>query len=530
MIKTFISHSSDDHDFVGWLKIKLEKENIGLDVIVDEDFIHVGDKTQKLLDEIKKTIIFISILSPTAIEKNFVLNEIRTAIKNPITEVFPIIFKCKISKIPKFIKNEFKRFDSVSGIQCSNFSIDREWDNEYSRLMIGIIKKINDLGLLREKNIDFYQDCRHIDLILSENEPTNMEIKLMTEVFLIKEEYRKYFFSKLDNIYWLTFLKNWGYFKSNPSPIESKDSPGSYTVPRWSILDYLEKISINLDKDDKKCSGIILDIIREVTNYKDSSGNPIDNYITWWYFIKVLINFPNETIPIEIIKFINLWLDSRYGSTLPGSEIAKRLLPKFLKNTHKDDCQKADEIFKIITDIKWENIPKERFDILGREKEPILILDDHYLLETFKKNLQNISKHISNQTIFIIADRIKKILYEENKIRKEVIELYEKKYYLMIVKIEEFDYKFTIGALKENEEQVEDPFLFKKKEIPKLHDSTNIYLKECKNEDIFIKKITKELLKNSRYTKIKKDKNLREKFGKLFEYMTLPHSLVQFLS
>ena len=52
MIKTFISHSSSDHAFVNWLKTKLERENLGLDVFVDDGTIFVGDHPQIMIEEV----------------------------------------------------------------------------------------------------------------------------------------------------------------------------------------------------------------------------------------------------------------------------------------------------------------------------------------------------------------------------------------------------------------------------------------------------------------------------------------------
>lgn len=73
MIKTFISHTSTDHPLVNWLKIKLEQDNLGLDVFVDDDSVLVGDKPQKMIDQIKNTVIFIPVLSNESVKRNLYL-------------------------------------------------------------------------------------------------------------------------------------------------------------------------------------------------------------------------------------------------------------------------------------------------------------------------------------------------------------------------------------------------------------------------------------------------------------------------
>jgi hypothetical protein len=63
LIKTFISHTSSDHPFVEWLKTKLERENLGLDIFVDDGSVFCGDDLQEMIDEVKRSIIFILVLS-----------------------------------------------------------------------------------------------------------------------------------------------------------------------------------------------------------------------------------------------------------------------------------------------------------------------------------------------------------------------------------------------------------------------------------------------------------------------------------
>jgi len=57
LIKTFISHTSSDHPFVEWLKTKLERENLGLDIFVDDGPVSVGDDPQKMIDEVSAAFL-----------------------------------------------------------------------------------------------------------------------------------------------------------------------------------------------------------------------------------------------------------------------------------------------------------------------------------------------------------------------------------------------------------------------------------------------------------------------------------------
>lgn len=200
MIKVFISHTSSDHPFVEWLKTKLERENIGLDIFVDDGSVFVGDDSQEMIDEVKKSIIFLPVLSNESIQKEFVQNEIKTAFANGTTHVFPIKLKCVDANIPEEFRTKFIACDRVAGKIYEDFSDEQEWDIHYENLRRAIFNKIVELGLFKEDTKDYYQDCEHLDLILQRDEPTILEIKTVVDVYLKKEAYQRYFFGKLTNI------------------------------------------------------------------------------------------------------------------------------------------------------------------------------------------------------------------------------------------------------------------------------------------------------------------------------------------
>ena len=78
---------------------------------------------------------------------------------------------------------------------------------------------------------------------------------------------------------------------------------------------------------------------------------------------------PNEKITEEIIDLIPTWLDSHFSASLPGEEIAGRLLPKFLNSENPEDWKKAERIIEIITAIKWVQVPEKQRNIYEREME-----------------------------------------------------------------------------------------------------------------------------------------------------------------
>ncbi len=358
-----------------------------------------------MIDEVKRSIIFIPVLSNESVRKEFVQNELKTANESKTTYIFPVKLKCDKENIPKVIKAEFTAFDKVEGKIYEDFSNEKEWDIHYEHLRRAIFDKIVELGLFKEDTKDFYQDCEHLDLIIQREDPTILEIKAVIDVYLKKEPYQRYFFSKLTNVKWLKYLKLYGYLKSNPQPIEAQDSPGSFIIPQWHALEYLEKVS-NQISSNEEAIGDLLEIIKSVTHLRDASGKHIENYRTWYYFTKILLNLPNAKISEEIVNLIPVWLDSRFSTSLPGAEIVGKLLPKFLNSSEPEDWKKAERIIEIVTDIKWVEVPEKQRDIHGRENEPRTFVEPYWLKEGIEKHFERIGEVCSISSIDGMAKKI----------------------------------------------------------------------------------------------------------------------------
>lgn len=440
MIKVFISHTSSDHPFVEWLKTKLERENLGLDIFVDDGSVFVGDDPQKIIDEVKKSIIFLPVLSNESIQKEFVQNEIKTAFANGTTHGFPIKLKCDDANIPEEFKTKFIACDRVEGKIYEDFSDEQEWAIHYEYLRRAIFNKIVELGLFKEDTKDYYQDCEHLDLILQRDEPTILEIKTVIDVYLRKEAYQRYFFGKLTNIRWLKYLKFYGYLRSNPQAVEDVDSPGLFRIPQWDALVYLERVSSQAGISDEVINDL-LEIITSVTNLKDAKGQHIDNYRTWYYFTKILVNLPAEKIREEIINLIPVWLDSKFSTSLPGAEIAGKLLAKFLNSDKPDDWEKAARLIDIITDIKWVPLPEAQRNIHERDVEAKTVIEPHWLRKGIEKNFERIGSVCSIGVIEALA--------------KKVLRIFSKQYdHSYDVTYEGKDYQITHTLLEDGQHQI----------------------------------------------------------------------------
>lgn len=259
---------------------------------------------------------------------------------------------------------------------------------------------------------NFYQLIKQIDDIISSGLIKENEEKLF---MLIKKNVsvENYFFSEVSDIDWFYPLKDNGYFNPEKAPCpKPAEEEGSYYVPRWNVLPYLEKLSNEVTKQgNERYIDELLEIIKNVSNYKDESGKHIDNYHTWWYFVKILSNIPNEKITDEIIDLIPIWLDSRFETSLQGVEIINLLLPTLLTDKSDDDeIRKAESIINYITELKTIPLSEEKEKLYGKREEFQFKLDSYWLEKAFEKHEKLMAEKCSVKVIEDLVEKIEKML------------------------------------------------------------------------------------------------------------------------
>lgn len=239
---------------------------------------------------------------------------------------------------------------------------------------------------------------------------SNKKLELLDKIQK-KTIYEEKFFEKRSELEWFDELKKRGYFNPNPDtcPQESKEK-GYYSIPQWSVLPYLEKVAQQVNAPgNEKYIDELLAIIQEVTDYHIKHDKVLDNYRTWFYFAKILLNLPNDKIPIDIISLIPIWFDSKFDTMLPGSEISTKLLPKFLTD-NSEDIKKAEMIIDYITQFKPTPLSEEGVKLLGNKEKFRLVIDSHWLKEAFKKHSEIVGEKCTTKVVEELTMKIKSLL------------------------------------------------------------------------------------------------------------------------
>lgn len=269
---------------------------------------------------------------------------------------------------------------------------------------------------------NYIENVNHLDIILQKHSPTQEEAKFAISLLSVDKSYQEYFYKNVQSPTWFNILKEKGVFNpnENPSPIEVKEG---FQIPFWEPLMFLEKISIEIG------NGKSTELIDEILNIiKAVSENPRDNYRTWYLFIKILSNLPNDKIPTEVLSYIPIWLGGKFDTMIQSSEICQNLLPKFLNESPTtDDIIKAELIIKHLLTLEKGEFLKKGFTDRHESYRSIVYM--HYLKDAFteKSNLERITKYCSSDIVFQLIESIKKLRFDfpdgiNIKIKTEVTE------------------------------------------------------------------------------------------------------------
>ena len=333
------------------------------------------------------------------------------------------------------------------------------------------------------------------------------ELELLDEIQR-RKIYEDKFFEKRHETKWFDELKKRGYFEPIPdtAPQESKDK-GYFSIPQWNVLTYLERVSQQVGtKENEEYIDKLLEIIKAISNHKDSKGEHIDNYRTWWYFIKILCNIPNDKIPDDIIELIPIWLDSKFDTTLQGSEIVKNLLPKFLNDDSlPEDIKKAECVIDYITAYKQIPLSEERKNIFHKEYENKLVVKEYYLKDFFSEYSERIGMECGKKVIDDLASKIKHLLKQEESITN--IDEISNEHYILKLKRINSEYIILVLEIKDesktsisekilnNETIVMNNIRQIKINVCDKDDFVNDIFGKLTNLDLFKDKIDTEILK-----------------------------------
>ncbi|PND27040.1 hypothetical protein [Sinorhizobium sp. M4_45] len=165
----------------------------------------------------------------------------------------------------------------------------------------------------------------------------------------------------------------------NPShssgPVPSNE-PGFVQIPFWTALNYLGAVAKRAGElNNNQLADKVLDVIRDVTNFRDQNGEPRDNYHTYHQFADILGVLPVSAITKKDIQLATVWLSSRFDHGLVGRALCNGLLKRLLASGGSEDVEKACLLMKECMAFRW--LPEEG----RRGRDLVTNIDDYWLKE-----------------------------------------------------------------------------------------------------------------------------------------------------
>jgi hypothetical protein len=318
----------------------------------------------------------------------------------------------------------------------------------------------------------FIQNVETLEFILKESKPSKEQVIFVLALIDSDIKYEEKFYNKLTNPIWFKILKLKGVFESSNNPLPVKGENG-FQTPLWLPLIYLEKLSVSIRENiEDSFTDEIINIIKTV------SKSPKDNYRTWYLFVRILNNFPNEKISLETLKLIKVWLEGNFNALLQTSEICQNLLPKFLSDTPTEgDIIKAEFIIKELFTIYEKTGNNETLNIFEHNYYSRVHL--YHLKDAFIKIefIEKVAKFCSNDIIIFIANNLKKLylsfpnglnstlIFKDEKIKIN-ININEKN--LILFTERESENKISIGTITDFENQTKNEITQKIIELLKV--------------------------------------------------------------
>ena len=209
-----------------------------------------------------------------------------------------------------------------------------------------------------------------------------------------------------DRAKFLEPLKQAGLFEASRNPGPRPAEQAGYTViPFWSALEFLERVAqVSRAPENRKHAETVLQILKDVTWWRDSDEKPVDNYHTWTSFAEILASLPLDLLSTEAMRMLEVWLASRFDNGLVANALGSRLLPSILESDLSTKCELARAVITAVTMLR----PKPRRG-KGDDDDLETVVDGHHLREIFERNVGLLGKECGELAIAAIADAARRL-------------------------------------------------------------------------------------------------------------------------
>jgi hypothetical protein len=194
--------------------------------------------------------------------------------------------------------------------------------------------------------------------------------------------------------------------EKNPAPVQA-DKEGAYRIPYWKALDYLTACAkVAGEHDDAALAGEILNIIRTVSAERDPAGERA-NFYTFRRFAEILGLLPTSSVTAKDLELIEGWLNTKFHHDMVANALDDGALPRFLNSGNPADWDKAVQLFKYCTAVRWQ---PDRLD--SETREPVTVVEEHWLKDLVNHHATALGRKVGASAASLMADRVREVFGE----------------------------------------------------------------------------------------------------------------------
>jgi hypothetical protein len=191
----------------------------------------------------------------------------------------------------------------------------------------------------------------------------------------------------------------------NPEPVPA-EKKGYVRIPVWSALQYLlAAAKLSGESNDMMLAGKVMNVVRSVSNWKDSEGRSRDNIHTAHKFATIFGLVPTEAVSLDDLKLIPAWLNNRFERMLVGYALDEGAFTRFLGSSSPKDWLKAVEVLKYCTTVEWED---ESGGGIG-ERSPRMSVDDYWIKKLINSHSRELGEKVGEKAAEVFKQRLREI-------------------------------------------------------------------------------------------------------------------------
>ena len=202
-------------------------------------------------------------------------------------------------------------------------------------------------------------------------------------------------------------LESAGLFEQtrNPAPVQV-DEAGFFRVPYWAALDYLKAVAkLSGEENDLELAQKVMTVVRAVSGAREPNGSIRDNYHTYRIFTEILGLVPSAAVSLDDLGLIPGWLEGRYERAMVGHALDEGALRRFLTSDSPADWDKAGEILRHVTAVRW--VKAQGSD--EGDKKPETVVEDYWLKALISHHSVTLGTKVGKASAEILLDRVREV-------------------------------------------------------------------------------------------------------------------------